>query len=227
VEFTTHDQGASSNSPGLSPVAELIPALGKTVTEPDVNAFLDRLRALSSVLSFNGLEEVLAIATGRLAVVSRVRDPEPRVRLALGLFGSPAPAWPVRTIPRGRSRSISAVFGLLGTDPENPRCPRCLWPLEWAAGPAFPGDPGVGVSVRCMRAGCVLESWAWAAEFVSDALRLSIGQARKQLSEAAPDGRFPFGPGERKTGHRTHSRLLDREWAGSRERLALAGGGTR
>jgi hypothetical protein len=211
-----------------SPVAELIPLLDETATEPDINAFLDRLRALYRVLSPQGLQEAKSLAIERLEVVPRVRDPGSRVNLALGLFGGPTSAWPsfaeTRTNPCRHSRSVRAVFGLLGGDPGDPRCPRCAWPLEWAEGPAFPGDPSCGVAFRCKRAGCVLESWSWVDAFVSDALRLPIGEARKRLLKAVPDGRFSFERIEGRTGHRARSGSLDRERAAS---LVLAGGGAR
>jgi hypothetical protein len=77
--------------------------------------------------------------------------------------------------------SLGALCVVLDLDPARPRCPRCYWPLEWCEAPTYPQDPAAGLSVRCRRPSCVLEGWAWAADFVADALRVSIDEARRFL----------------------------------------------
>ncbi|MGH8543117.1 MAG: hypothetical protein ACREX3_05685 [Gammaproteobacteria bacterium] len=80
--------------------------------------------------------------------------------------------------------SAETIFAVLGVDPVDPRCPRCNWPLEWAEAPAFPGDPAVGISIRCKRNDCVLGNWDWAKWFTADALRVSLGETRRRLLTA-------------------------------------------
>jgi hypothetical protein len=84
-----------------------------------------------------------------------------------------------------RTVSIEAILVVVGADPANPQCPRCSSSIEWSEAPSFPGDPAVGVSLRCRRAGCVLADWLWADWFVADALRIGIDEARRRLWRAA------------------------------------------